>query len=101
MATFDELLKKQKFRLEKMSTNEPVVTPIERKKIVRTGPSRPWQEHLPQYQTVNFQTGKLEPATVQSQINGEKPDTNRTQTGHKTGVFFINWFAKKSDSFYL
>lgn len=52
MATVDELLNRQKNRLQKMSevdTTAPVQEP--RKKIKRTGATRPWQENLPKYQT--------------------------------------------------
>ena len=52
MATVDELLIKQKDRLEKMSADVPSSQHVvARKKIQRTGPTRPWQENLPQYQT--------------------------------------------------
>lgn len=50
MATVDELLQKQKNRLEKMSSSVASTPSIARKKIIRTGPARPWQENLPQYQ---------------------------------------------------
>lgn len=52
MATVEELLKKQKGRLQKMSamaTATPAQQP--RKKIQRTGATRPWQENLPKYQS--------------------------------------------------
>ena len=51
MATVDELLSKQKGRLEKMSVGDTAALILEpRKKIQRTGPTRPWQENLPKYQ---------------------------------------------------
>ena len=53
MPNIDELLRKNKQRLEKIS--EPTV----RKKIVRTGPTRPWQEHLPEYNTQDISTQDL------------------------------------------
>ena len=59
MATVDELLSKQKDRLEKMSSSIPGAPPAIRKKTKRTGPARPWQENLPQYQ--NQETSKDSP----------------------------------------
>ena len=51
MPTVDELLQKRKGQLEKMSA-EPIAPPtlLPKKRIERTGPTRPWQENLPQYQ---------------------------------------------------
>lgn len=45
MANVEDLLRKQKGRIEKIGSS-----PAPRKKIVRKGPTRPWQENLPQYQ---------------------------------------------------
>ena len=45
MANVEDLLRRQKNRIAKISE-----TPVPRKKISRTGPTRPWQENLPQYQ---------------------------------------------------
>ena len=88
MATIDELLKKQKNRLEKMSVpaSAPIPTPITRKKITRTGPTRPWQENLPQYQSAAadplHSTATPEASAVQDTIY--EADTNLQQTEHKS-----------------
>ena len=67
MADINDLLQKQKERLESRSLQN-------RKKIVRTGPTRPWQEHLAQYQearTQNKTEAKLEPNLSQTEAKLE------------------------------
>jgi hypothetical protein len=56
MANIEELLQKQKNRIEKIESS-----PTPRKKIARTGPTRPWQENLPQYQSLKPKEDILEP----------------------------------------
>lgn len=97
MATVDELLKKQKGRLDKMSSSAPVPvpTPVARKKITRTGPTRPWQENLPQYQSAT--PLPVQPEAEPLARTAHKPDTDLDQssaiaasvpqeTGHKSGT---------------
>ena len=88
MATVDELLMKQKDRLEKMGSSTPTAPPAERKKIIRTGPTRPWQEHLPQYQPENLGQSSNEPQTYTPKL------ANRKQTDNKQAIESIQDEAK-------
>lgn len=75
MATVDELLNKQKSRLQKMTDHKSTPTPItNRKKIQRTGPTRPWQENLPQYKEMSpiFPTFQNDIALAES---SQQPDS--------------------------
>jgi len=67
MATVDELLNKQKGRLQKMAESESAPTPIARKRIQRTGPTRPWQENLPQYRNARSTDTPVESKPTQAQ----------------------------------
>jgi hypothetical protein len=83
MANVEDLLRKQKDRIEKIGAS-----PASRKKITRTGPTRPWQENLPQYQTNDAEQtakrpsstgGSIEPALV-SKDSQELPPIKLTAT---------------------
>jgi hypothetical protein len=66
MANVEDLLRKQKDRIEKIGAS----TPTPRKKIARNGPTRPWQENLPQYQGAESPT--LPPAD-ENTLKDRKP----------------------------
>ena len=66
MANVEDLLRKQKDRIEKIGAS----TPTPRKKIARNGPTRPWQENLPQYQ--GAESPSLPPAD-ENTLKDQKP----------------------------
>ena len=59
MANIEDLLHKQKDRITKINGESSP-----RKKILRTGPTRPWQENLPQYQSTPAPPTPLAKANV-------------------------------------
>jgi hypothetical protein len=85
MPTVDELLQKRKGQLEKMSA-EPIARPtlLPKKRIERTGATRPWQENLPQYQSPSSSQINAKEGAESGQKGGlKKVEPNLSQSEAK------------------
>jgi hypothetical protein len=76
MPTVDELLAKQAKRLQRLQEKEVEEKPPLR--LERQGPTRPWQEHLPQYQHEGVNS------SVATSGNGCSVEFSTTHAEHKT-----------------
>jgi hypothetical protein len=76
MPTVDELLAKQAKRLQRLQEKEVEEKPPLR--LERQGPTRPWQEHLPQYQHEGVNS------SVATSGNGCSVEFSTTHAQHKT-----------------
>lgn len=77
MADVDKLLQKNQARLDRIAAGSSASdSPQVRKKIVRSGPTRPWQENLPEYQEIATQSVSGEMDSGKKAKQNEKNTTS-------------------------